>query len=91
MIEYGIAHENVRKMLSKRDSAVTTNKDDDVLLAANQSVLKIKLQSSAKILETWYFLPPSPLKQCCNNDSMPPGLLKWSTQHCLWGEGGNDQ
>ena len=45
-------------------------------------------RSGAKILETWYLLPPSPLKQCCNNDSMPPGLLKWSTQHCLWGEGG---
>ena len=32
-------------------------------------------------------LPPQK-KQCCNNDSMPPGLLKWSTQHCPWGGGG---
>ena len=45
------------------------------------------LQSGAKIVETWYLMPPSPLKQCCNNHSMPPGLLKWSNQHCLWGEG----
>ena len=51
----------------------------------------LNLQSGAKILETWYFMPPSPLKQCCNNHSMPPGLLKWSTQHCLWEEGGNSQ
>ena len=50
------------------------------------------LQSGAKILETWYLLPPSHLKQCCNNDSMPAGLLKWSTaQHYVWGEGGNKQ
>ena len=54
-------------------------------------ILKSDLQSGAKILETLYLLPPSPLKQCCNNDSMPPSLLKWPTQHCLWGEGGNDQ
>jgi len=44
MVEYGIANENVRKILSKDDSAVTTQaKADDVLLAANQEVLKIKL------------------------------------------------
>ena len=24
------------------------------------------------------FAPASPLKQCCNYDSLPPGLLKWS-------------
>ena len=48
------------------------------------------LQSGGQILETWYMLAPSPLKQCCNNDSMPPGLLKWSIQHCLWGKGGGE-
>ena len=31
--------------------------------------------------------PPSPLKQCCDNDNMPPGLFKGSSQHFLW-EGG---
>ena len=43
MLEYGIANENIRKMLSKDDSVVTANKADDVLLAKNQEVLKIKL------------------------------------------------
>ena len=54
------------------------------------SEITAKLRSGAKILETWYLLPPSPLKQCCSNDSMPSGLLKWSTQHCLWGRGGGN-
>ena len=48
MIEYGIANENIRKMLSKDDSAVSKNKDDDVLMVKNQKILKIKL---GKILE----------------------------------------
>ena len=48
-------------------------------------------QSGAKNFEIWYMQPP--LKQCCNNDSMPPDLLEWSTQHCLGGggEGENSQ
>ena len=48
MIEYGIANENIRKMLSKDDSAVSKNKDDDVLMVKNQKILKNKL---GKILE----------------------------------------
>ena len=63
---------------------------DSWLVSSISDPLK-HLQSGAKILETLYLLPPSPLKQCCNNDSMPPSLLKWPTQHCLWGEGENDQ
>ena len=42
MLEYGIANENVRKLLSKDDSADNTEADD-VLLANNHEVLKIKL------------------------------------------------
>ena len=61
------------------------------LISQKAAFYLVDLQSGAKILETWYLLPPSPLKQCCNNDSIPLGLLKWSTQHCLWGEGGNNQ
>ena len=48
MIEYGVANENIRKMMSKDDSAVTQNKADDVLMNKNQKILKIRL---GKILE----------------------------------------
>ena len=37
--------------------------------------LKEILQSGAKIFETLYLLPPSPLKQCCCNDTRPHFLL----------------
>ena len=43
MIEYGIANENIRKLMSKDDSATTANKDDDVLMVKNQEFMKIKL------------------------------------------------
>ena len=48
MLEYGIANENIRKLMSGDDSATTSGKDDDVLLEKNQKVLKIKL---GKILD----------------------------------------
>ena len=48
MLEYGIANENIRKIMSGDDSATTSGKDGDVLLEKNQKVLKIKL---GKILE----------------------------------------
>ena len=48
MLEYGIANENIRKLMSGDDSATTSGKDNDVLLEKNQKVLKIKL---GKILE----------------------------------------
>ena len=47
MLEYGIANENIRKLMSGDDSA-DTSEDDDVLLKDYQKVLKIKL---GKILE----------------------------------------
>ena len=43
MIEYGIANENIRKVISKDDSATTANKDDDVMMVKNQEFMKIKL------------------------------------------------
>ena len=48
MLEYGIANENIRKIMSGDDSATTSGKDNDVLLEKNQKFLKIKL---GKILE----------------------------------------
>ena len=44
MIKYGIANENLRKMLSKDHSAVTANKDEDVLMAKTYDTFKIKLE-----------------------------------------------
>ena len=43
MVEYGIGNENLRKMLSKDDSAVTVYKAEDVLMAKIHDTLKIKL------------------------------------------------
>ena len=43
MSEYGIANENIHKLMSGDDSATTSGKDDDVLLEDYQKVLKIKL------------------------------------------------
>ena len=48
MLEYGVANENIRKLMSGDDSATTSGKADDVLLEKNQKILKIKL---GKILE----------------------------------------
>ena len=48
MVDYGIANENLRKMLSQDDSAVTVNKANDVLIPKKQEILKIKF---GKILE----------------------------------------
>ena len=48
MLEYGIANENIRKIMSGDDSATTSGKDDDVLLEKNQKVLKIKLGKISK-------------------------------------------
>ena len=53
MLEYGVANENIRKLMSGDDSATTSGKDDDVLLEKNvivllKKVLKIRL---GKILE----------------------------------------
>ena len=45
MLQYGVANENIRKLMSRDDSATTSGKADDVLL---QKILKIKL---GKILE----------------------------------------
>ena len=49
-MEYGIANENIRKLMSGDDSATTSGKEKDVLLEKNQKVLKIKL---GKILEVY--------------------------------------
>ena len=43
MVEYGIGNENLRKMMSKDDSAVTANKAEDVLMAKIYDNLKNKL------------------------------------------------
>ena len=48
MLEYGVANENIRKLMSGDDSATTSGKADDVLLEKNKKILKIKL---GKILE----------------------------------------
>ena len=49
MLEYGIANENIRKILSNDDSAAKgVGNTDDVLLAESQEVLKLKL---GKVLE----------------------------------------
>ena len=48
MLQYSVANENIRKLMSGDDSATTSGKADDVLLEKNQKVLKIKL---GKILE----------------------------------------
>ena len=49
MLEYGIANQTIRKILSKDYSAATGGDNaDDLVLAANQEVLKLKL---GKILE----------------------------------------
>ena len=48
MMEYGIANENIRKLMSGDDSATTSGKEKDVLLEKNENFLKIKL---GKILE----------------------------------------
>ena len=48
MLLYGVANENIRKLMSGDDSATTSGKADDVLLEKNQKILKIKLE---KILE----------------------------------------
>ena len=48
MLQYGVANENIRKLMSGDDSATTSGKADDVLQEKNQKILKIKL---GKILE----------------------------------------
>ena len=48
MIEYGVANENIRKLMSGDDSATTSGKDNDVLLEKNTKVLKIRM---GKILQ----------------------------------------
>ena len=48
MLQYGVANENIRKLMSGDDSATTSGKDDDVRLEKNQKILKIKL---GKVLE----------------------------------------
>ena len=48
MIRYGIANENIRKLMSGDDSATTSGKDNDVLLKKNNKTLKIKM---GKVLE----------------------------------------
>ena len=48
MISYGIANENIRKLMSQEDSATTSGKADDVLLEKNNKTLKIKMR---KVLE----------------------------------------
>ena len=48
MIRYGIANENIRKLISQDDSATTSGKADDVLSEKNNKTLKIKMR---KVLE----------------------------------------
>ena len=48
MIRYGVANENIRKLMSGDDSATTSGKDNDVLLEKNNKTLKIKMR---KVLE----------------------------------------
>ena len=43
MLKYGVANENIRKLMSGDDSATTSGKDNDVLLEKNTKVLKTKL------------------------------------------------
>ena len=46
MLQYGVANENIRKLMSGDDGATTSGKADDVLLEKNQKILKL-----GKILE----------------------------------------
>ena len=46
------------------------------------------LVNAILVFKAEVFAATCPLKQCCNNDNMPPGLLKWSTQPLSWGGGG---
>ena len=48
LLEFGVANENIRKLMSGDESATTSGKDEDVLLEEYQKVLKMKL---GKILE----------------------------------------
>ena len=48
LIQYGVANENIRKLMSGDDSATTSGKTDDVNLEKNNKVLKMKL---GKILQ----------------------------------------
>ncbi len=58
MSEYGIATENLRKLMSGDDSASTSNKDDNALFKALGKRVKIKL---GKILNNQGLFAPSAL------------------------------
>ena len=58
MSEYGIASENLRKLMSGSDDASTANKDDNALFKARGKRIKIKLE---KILNNQGLLAPSAL------------------------------
>ena len=58
MSEYGIATENLRKLMSGDDSASTSNKDDNALFKARGKRVKIKL---GKILNNQGLFAPSAL------------------------------
>ncbi len=58
MSEYGIASENLRKLMSGSDDASTSNKDDNALFKARGNKIKIKL---GKILSNQGLFAPSAL------------------------------
>ena len=58
MSEYGIASENLRKLMSGSDDASTSNKDDNALFKARGKRVKIKLE---KILNNQGLFAPSAL------------------------------
>ena len=58
MSEYGIASENLRKLMSGDDSASSANKDDNALFKARGKRIKIKLE---KILSNQGLFAPSAL------------------------------
>ncbi len=61
MSEYGIATENLRKLMSGDDSASTTDKADNALFKARGKRIKIKL---GKILNNQGLFAPSALNSC---------------------------
>ena len=48
-------------------------------MGVTQLIFKVNYNQVQKFLRLGICCPLHPkIKQCCNNDSMPPGLLKWS-------------
>ncbi len=75
MSEYGIASENLRKLMSGDDSASSSNKDDNALFKARGKRIKIKLE---KILNNQGLFAPSALNGGVEfNFKTPDARKRW--------------